>query len=294
MPYAQVAGRKLFYTRRGRGEPLLLIQGMAGHHQLWGERFLSSLEQDFDLVTFDHRGIGSSDRVDAAFTVADLAEDAAGVIAAVGWSDAHVVGISMGGMVAQELVLNHPDLVRTLTLGCSWAGGPGGSVSATAYRWVEAMATREVELSLSTGFEANLSARFTAHLDNYAIFRRLSLAVKVPAQVVEMQFRAGLAHDTSERLPTVTTPTLALHGTADALVAVTNSEHIVGLIPDARLELFDGVGHLFWWEMPERTVELLRAHTGRPLTDSNRAPIAACDNSYRTDRTVRQREDRDD
>lgn len=260
MPYVEVDGRRIFHVRRGIGEPLLLIQGMAGHHRMWGERFLSLLERDFDVVAFDHRGIGTSGRADEPFNIADLADDAAGMIDALGWSDAHVFGISMGGMTAQELVLRHPELVRTVTIGCSWAGGPDGTMSATAYRLVEAVATGDADHSIRTGFEANLSSRFTADPANYATYRSLSLAARVPAPVVQMQFQAGLAHDTSKRLPTVSTPTLVLHGTADALLTAANGEHIAGLIPGARLELINGVGHLFWWEAPIRTVQLLREH----------------------------------
>src|SRR5262245_33677565 len=131
----------LYRIRRGTGEPLLLIMGMAGHHLIWGEPFLSLLERDFDLLTFDHRGIGTSERAEQEFSIADLAEDAVRVMAEAGWARAHVFGISLGGMVAQELVLRHPDLVRTLTLGCTYPG-VGGDLSATgAQRAIEAAET---------------------------------------------------------------------------------------------------------------------------------------------------------
>lgn len=128
--HAEVGGRRIGYVRRGHGAPLLLlIQGMAGHHRFWGEWFLRMLEPHFDLVAYDHRGIGGGDRADEPFGTADLADDAAGLIRALGWRDAHVLGISLGGMTAQELVLRHPGLVRTVAIGCSWAGGPDGRLS---------------------------------------------------------------------------------------------------------------------------------------------------------------------
>jgi 3-oxoadipate enol-lactonase len=256
MPHVDIGGRKIYYVRRGAGAPLLLIQGMAGHHQLWGEEFLDLLAQHFDVVAFDHRGIGTSGRADEPFRVADLADDAAGVLEAVGWHDAHVFGISLGGMTAQELVLRHPDRVRTLTVGCSWAGGADGVMSSVAPDLVAAIATRDVERSLRAGFAANLSARYT----DFDTYRRLCVAEKVPAPVVGMQFAAASAHDTSTRLPGVTTPTLVLHGTEDRMLAVANGEHIARLVPGARLVRFEGAGHLFWWEEPARTVALLREH----------------------------------
>ncbi len=257
MEFAEVDGRRFAYIRRGQGEPLLLIQGMGAHHQFWGEDLLSALEQHYDIVAFDHRGIGESAWAAEPFSTADLAADAAGIIKAVGWRDAHVFGISLGGMVAQELTIGFPGLVRTLTIGGSWAGGPDGVMSETALRVVTAMATKDIGHSLRTGYEANFSAGFTGHFDRYAA---TALAVRVPVKVVQLQWEAGNNHDTSARLPTITAPALVIHGTADAMLPVANGRHIAGLIPGARLELLPDVGHLFWWEDPARVASLLLEH----------------------------------
>jgi pimeloyl-ACP methyl ester carboxylesterase len=256
-----IGARRLDGIRRGRGAPLLLIQGMAGHHEMWGEELLAGLEDRFDIVAYDHRGIGRGDRADTPFTVADLADDAAAVIASVGWTDAHVLGISLGGMVAQELALRHPSAVRSVVLGCTTAGGARGVISETSYRMVEAIATRDVEHGLRTSFEANLSRRYAAGVPGAAeIYRRRSLAVKVPVPVVLMQFEAALAHDAADRLRRVDVPALILHGTADAGIPVSNAHHLADLLPAAKVELFEGAGHLFWWEDPDRTAALVTAH----------------------------------
>ncbi|HET9139837.1 alpha/beta fold hydrolase [Actinophytocola sp.] len=252
---------QLHRVRRGAGAPLLLIMGMAGHHRMWGEPFLSLLERDFDIVTFDHRGIGASDRAEAPFTIADLADDAARVLADAGLDTAHVFGISLGGMVAQELALRRPELVRTLTLGCTYPG-TGGDLSATGVqRAVQASATRDADLAVRTAFEVNLSARYAAEPAHFEEFREIALAVKVPVPVMMLQMQAVLGHDAIARLAQISAPTLVMHGTADEILAVANAGQIAGLIPNARLELFEGAGHLFWWEDPERTVALLREHT---------------------------------
>jgi len=261
MPYAEVDGHRLHYVRRGSGAPLLLVQGMSGHHRLWGESFLRLLEQDYDVVAYDHRGIGTSSRAEAPFSIADLADDAAGVIGALGWPDAHVFGISLGGMIAQELVLRHPGRVRTVTMGCTWAGGADGVMGSASRDIVAAVGTRDLERILRLGYQRNLSTRFRADPATFEVYRELVLAERVPAPVVAMQFQAALAHDTAARLPGIGTPTLVLHGTADEGLPSVNGEQIAALVPGAHLHLFDGVGHLFWWEEPERTVELLRAHT---------------------------------
>src|SRR6266540_7121268 len=136
---------RLHHVRRGSGEPLLLIMGMGGHHRMWGEPLLSLLESDFDMVAFDHRGIGTSDRADDPFTVADLADDAARVLDEVGWDSAHVFGVSLGGMVAQELVLRHRTRVRTLTLGCTYPGRGGDLTAPGPQRAIEAGLTGDRE-----------------------------------------------------------------------------------------------------------------------------------------------------
>jgi 3-oxoadipate enol-lactonase len=253
----------LHHVRRGAGTPLLLIMGMAGHHRMWAEPFLALLEKDFDVVAFDHRGIGTSDRADEPFTIADLADDAVGVLDEVGWPRAHVFGISLGGMVAQEFALRHPERLRTLSLGCTYPG-IGGDLSATgAQRAIEAASTRDEELAVRTAFEVNVSARYAADAANFAAFRETALAVRVPVPVVMMQAQAVLQHDALSRLSRITAPTLVMHGTEDQMLAVANGRQIAGLIPGARLEIFEGAGHLFWWEEPERTAALLREHCGR-------------------------------
>src|SRR6266516_6351221 len=126
MPHAAVDGTSLYYERRGDGEPLLLIQGMSGTHLTWGEPFLAALGDDLEMVVYDHRGVGSSGDQGQPVTIAGLADDAAGVLDALGWERAHVLGISMGGMVAQELTLRHPERVGRLVLGCTYPGGPEG------------------------------------------------------------------------------------------------------------------------------------------------------------------------
>src|SRR6476661_6933673 len=97
----------LHHVRRGAGDPLLLIQGMSGNHEHWGTRLLELLERDFDVIAYDHRGVGWSPEITGSFTIAELAEDADALLDRLGVDSAHVLGISMGGMVAQELALNH-------------------------------------------------------------------------------------------------------------------------------------------------------------------------------------------
>jgi pimeloyl-ACP methyl ester carboxylesterase len=262
MPRVDVSGRALHYLRRGSGEPLLLIQGMSGTHRAWGEAFLAPLEPVFDCIIYDHRGVGLSARVDEEFTLVELAQDAAGLLSALGVERAHVLGISMGGMVAQELALGHPDRIRSLVLGCTYCGGPGARLTdpAVGARLFEALQSRDYERLLRVGWELNLSEGFRSDPSRFAAFREMSTALPAPLPVTMLQAKAALAHDTSARLPSLTAPTLVIHGTEDRMLDVSNGRMIASLIPGARPELLDGVGHMFWWERPERSAALVRDH----------------------------------
>lgn len=260
MPYARLPTGRLHYVRRGSGAPVLLIQGMAGHHRMWGEGFLDRLAEECDVVAYDHRGVGDSTDVPGELTVRDLAADAAALLDELGWPTAHVLGISLGGMAAQELALAHPDRISTLALGCSYAGGAGSTLEAPGpVAMLQSMNTGDVEAAIRAAYHANFSPAYTVDSAHYAPFRAAALAVRVPVPVVMRQAQAAFAHDTSRRLPELRVPTLVLHGTADQMIVSANGELVAKLIPDARLHLFAGVGHLFWWERPDETLELLRA-----------------------------------
>jgi 3-oxoadipate enol-lactonase len=262
VPTAGDAGIELFWQRSGRGEPLLLIQGMSGTHLSWGDPFLSQLEGNFDCVVFDNRGIGNSGDTVEPFTTADLAADALAVMDAAGLETAHVLGISMGGMTAQQLALAHPDRLRSLTLGCTYCGGPGSSLAdpADAQELFEAFGSGDLDRALRAAYEINLSPTFRAEETNYAAFAAMASALPARQTTVQLQLQAVVGHDTQARLAEVAAPTLVIHGTADKMIPVANGELIASLIPGARLELLDGVGHMFWWEQPEHSAELLRAH----------------------------------
>ncbi|HTZ85840.1 MAG TPA: alpha/beta hydrolase [Solirubrobacteraceae bacterium] len=254
---------KLDYERSGNadGPPLLLIMGMSGTALHWGEPFLKLLREDFDVIAYDHRGVGASVQLDGPITTREMAEDAAALLAALEIDSAHVMGISMGGMIAQELALNHRSAIRTLTLGCTYCGGPGSALApqSTVEKLQAAMASGDRDVALRAGWEINVSAPFASDDAKYAGFREIGMRRAVAVAVIMAQLRACAEHNTYERLPELAgLPTLVIHGTADELLPVQNGELIASRIPGSRLEIFDGVGHLFFWERPERSAELVR------------------------------------
>ncbi|HST56430.1 MAG TPA: alpha/beta fold hydrolase [Solirubrobacteraceae bacterium] len=262
MPLVRAGEIELSYERSGSGPPLLMIMGMSGTTLHWGEPFLDALRADFELITYDHRGIGASSRVYRPFTIAQLARDAEQLMRALKLDSAHVFGISMGGMIAQELALNWPARVRSLVLGCSYCGGRGSSLATTEVlrQLSDAMMSGDRERALRSAWSVNVCDTLLHDESAFETFRAIGLQRPVAVPVVMAQMQAIAGHETSERLAQLTIPTLIVHGTLDELVPVDNARLIAELIPGARVEIMDGVGHLFFWEQPQRSAELVRAH----------------------------------
>jgi 3-oxoadipate enol-lactonase len=260
---------KLDYERSGEGsEPLLLIMGMSGTALHWGEPFLKELRRNFDVIAYDHRGVGASTVLDGPVTIRQMADDAAALLAALELDSAHVMGISMGGMIAQELALGYSERIRTLTLGCTYCGGPGSALAApeVIQGLAEAMMSGDRERAIRVGWEANVSAAMAADEQAWARFREAAMSRAVAVQVVMAQMQAIAAHDTYERLGELgSLPTLVIHGSEDQMLPVQNGKLIASRIPGSRLEIFDGVGHLFFWESPERSAELVRELAAVPV-----------------------------
>lgn len=267
MPKAGVEGIELHYERAGSGEPLLLIQGMSGTHASWGRPFRAALEAEFECIVFDNRGIGFSGGASEPFTIAEMATDTAGLLDALEIESAHVLGISMGGMIAQELALAHPERIRTLTIGASYCGGPEGTLMAPEDLQMLgiAFASGVPERVFRAMWEINLSPGFREDDSRFAAFAEMGSALPAPQPVVLQQMRACAAHDTHESLGQISLPTLVIHGDADRLLGYENGREIAALIPGAQLETLEGIGHMFWWEQPERSAGLIREHALAPV-----------------------------
>lgn len=242
------------------GVPMLLIHGMSGTHRHWGRAFLEGLLlAGRRLICINHIGVAGSTRATAPFTIVDLAEaqiqalDALEVAGAI-----DVFGISMGGMTAQELVLRYPERVRSLVLGCTTAGSSLATWTAEAdmRRLVEAMQSGDAARALRASWEINVSDAFAAQAAAYDEFVASTKAERVSLRVITEQMQAIIGQDTVERLAGITVPTTVAHGTEDRLLPYPNGVAIHEAIPGSVLETFEGAGHLFFWEDPQRAVKV--------------------------------------
>jgi len=251
---------KLAWERHGSGPPLLLIHGLG--YARWGwEPVLPGLAERFDIVLFDNRGIGESDAPPGPYSVVEMAADAVQVLDEAGIERAHVVGTSLGGMIAQELALTHAERVDRLVLACTTPGGPKAHPmpQVTVALMAEA-ATLEPAVALRRFVENALApASVAAHpeLVDRIMAHRLATAQQPAAWAA--QASAGATFDAYDRLGALAAPTLVQHGGEDVVVDPQNADLLVELLPDARIERFSGTGHLFFWEEPERFVASVSA-----------------------------------
>ncbi len=253
-------GLKLRYEVRGAGDPLALVFGYSGSGRGWGEPFLRLLEARFKLLVIDNRGTGESDKPDKPFSVADMADDVAAVLEHGGVDRAHVLGISMGGMIAQEFALRHPHRLRGLVLGCTLCGFahgvPGDPETLAA---LQVKADQPLEQQIERLLAACCARPFLASARGQAVLKaRLAEMMDypiTPLQTFALQWGAIGGFDTYDRLGRISAPTLVVTGTADLLVPDRNSEIIAERIPGARLQKIAGAGHVFFWEEPEQSAE---------------------------------------
>jgi 3-oxoadipate enol-lactonase len=257
MPFVDVRDLTMYYEIHGAGPPLLHISGSGGDLRRTAPG-QSTLNEAFEGLHYDQRGLGQTSHGDGQPTMADFADDAAALCAALGWARCHVVGTSFGGMVAQHLAIRHPGLVDRLVLNCTSPGGAQPSYPLheiqqlspedRADAWMPVLDTRYVPGEEIPGLGA---------LTDY--FRDGQTA-DPPADVAAgfaRQLEARRTHDATPGLAGIIAPTLVCAGRYDGIAPVSNSEAIVAAIPDAVFEVFEG-GHIFMLQDP-RAMPRIRA-----------------------------------
>jgi 3-oxoadipate enol-lactonase len=240
---------RLAYEERGSGEPLLLVHGLGYDRQGWGP-LPDLLAKDFRVVLVDNRGVGESDAPEGPYTVAQLAEDAIAVLDAAGIERAHLFGVSLGGYIALELAISHPERLNKLVLASTAPGGP--RAHPMPQRGLEAFGrfpTLEREAGLRLMVENSLGDRAVRELPEltdevYAY--RLTNAPTIAGW--QAQAYAGATFDAFDRIAEIDLPTLILQGTGDNVVDPRNADLLAERISGARVEFFPDRGHLLVWE----------------------------------------------
>ena len=245
MPYVTNAGAKIYWEEHGAGDPLLLIMGLGATLEWWN-RLIPILAPRYRTIVYDNRGVGRSDVPPGPYSIPVMADDAAAVLDAARIASAHVFGASMGGMIAQELALNHPARVRSLILGCTACGGrqsvPAGKEVAAALGARSTM-TREEAMWVMAPYIFDASTPRERVAEDIAV--RLAATVSNDGYFAQLQgIRAWSG--THDRLAGITMPTLVIHGETDQLVPAENGRIIARAIPHARLVMIPHASHIFF------------------------------------------------
>jgi 3-oxoadipate enol-lactonase len=257
---AQTSGVRIAWERRGSGPPLLLIHGLG--YARWGwEPVVDGLAEAHEVVLFDNRGIGGSDAPLGPYSARMLAEDAVAVLDAAGLERVHVLGTSLGGMVALQVALDWPGRVDRLVLACTTPGGESAApMPEQSVRLIAEMPTLPREVAMRRGVENALAPGADPAMIDRIMEHRVATAQRLPAWLA--QAAAGMSFDVWDRVGEIAAPTLVLTGDCDVVVDPRNSELLASMIPGARLEVFPGTGHLFFWEAPERFVAVVKEFLG--------------------------------
>jgi pimeloyl-ACP methyl ester carboxylesterase len=262
------------YDRAGEGEPVLLVMGLATPRIGWFHQF-HFLSKAYDVTSFDNRGVGET-VFEGPWTMLDMASDAVGLADAMGYERFHLVGISMGGMISQEIVLNHPERVRSLTLMATTPGGPEAVPMTPEYAQALMIpdpmerTRRSIELTFGERFR-----RENPEMMKLILEATMSGSVGVTpigaGEIVPMGFIGQVsavaawmgAGGSAARLGDIKVSTLVLHGGEDLLLPVGNGKILGRDIPGARLRIWDDAGHALNAEYPDEVNAELIAHLER-------------------------------
>ncbi len=249
MPFANNQGTKIYWDEQGTGAPILLIMGLGYPSAMW-HRTRPGLSASYRTIALDNRGTGESDVPPGPYSIALMASDAAAVLDAAGVPSAHVFGVSMGGMIAQEFALQYPERVRSLILGCTAAGGPNAQrAEPAALDMLRAVSMMPPEQAAEAAVPFIYNSGTPRRLIDEDIAQRRPWRPSSAGYLGQLQ--AILAWESFSRLPQITAPTLVIHGKADRLVPPGNGELIAARIPGAQLVLLERASHLFSTDQPE-------------------------------------------
>src|SRR5262245_40896376 len=276
MPTTQIRDVELYYEEHGHGDPLLCIMGFATDSTGWLLQ-TPAFAEHYRTIIFDNRGVGRSAKPSGAYTIHEMADDAVALLDHLKIDQTHVLGLSMGGMIAQEVVLRHPDRVRKLVLAATFAepddasettrkaifAQMGGTITETGEMKIDA-----TEVNPLMFFQHLLPLVFNPSFIQTELPKLMqmfsgALQYGFSIEAIMGQMQAILGHNTTDRLATIKAPTLVLTGDADRLIAPANSAAIARSIPGAKLVQIPGGSHGFNIEMPDRfndaVLQFLRA-----------------------------------
>jgi len=250
MPYASNGGTRIYWEEHGHGDPVLLIMGLGATLELW-HRVTPMLSPQYRTIVFDNRGAGRSDTPSGPYSIPQMADDALAVLDAAGATTARVFGASMGGMIAQELALRHPQRVRALILGCT---APGGKASVLADREVGAALAARATLPPAQAARVMVPFTYDPSTPRERVEEDVAIRERtaIGNDAFSAQYEAIRAWPgTIDRLHALAMPVLVIHGETDRLVPPENGRILARAIPHSTLVMLPNASHIFYTDQPE-------------------------------------------
>ena len=267
MPHAEVNGQRLYYEVHGEGEPLVIVMGLGGDLLAWA-RQIPEFAQTYKVVAIENRDVGRSSYADGPYEIADMADDALAVVDEVGIDDFHLLGVSMGGAISQQIALRSPERLRTLTLCVTW-GGSGGLGPERSRLLGEMYRRMSREEQVEFLMLQTMSEEFYANADTVNWLKGMILSNPNPQETEGFvrQLDACGRHDVRDRLGDLSLPVHVIGAANDVMVPPWKSTELAELIPGAKLTMLDPAAHLVNIEGAERfnaaVLEFLAEHAGR-------------------------------
>ncbi len=252
MPFAENDGTKIYWEEQGSGPPLILVMGLGYTSEMW-YRMLPAFAREYRTIIFDNRGVGRSSVPATPYAIADMAADAAAVMDSAEIDSAHVFGISMGGIIAQEFAIRYSDRVRSLILGCTHHGGHEAVV---ADREVFEVLMARGNMTAEEGIRAMVPYIYDASTPRERIEEDLEIRRRTyPTSLGYFgQIQAILAFDARDRLSEISARTLVIHGENDRLVPAENGRLLNQLILNSKLIMLPEASHVFMTDRPEESI----------------------------------------
>jgi 3-oxoadipate enol-lactonase len=252
MPKVRIGDIEMYYEVHGSGEPVVLIHGLSMDSSTWFNQ-VPVLSQEYQVIVFDNRGVGQTDAPHAAYSTEMMADDAAALLKFLNLDSAHILGFSMGGMIAQTLALKYPELVKSLLLTATAARFPARAKHLVQI-WLR-MLNENVSLETSTrdSFLWVYTNGFFEHDETVtaSVNRALNHPYPLSTNGFAGQVAALMHHDTRSHISQISVPTLVLLGKDEILIPVEFSEELAAKIPKAELVILERGGHNCWMEFPE-------------------------------------------
>lgn len=275
MPYAYTPEVSLYYEVIGEGPPLCLISGYRQSGAAWPHQFVVRLANRYQTIIFDNRGTGRSDKPQGGYEFGHQARDVVGLLNHLGISTAHMLGFSMGGAIAQEVVIRHAERVNRLILFGTFCGGVWAEpVSWSVLRRLFVTEGLSPEQAARQAWPVTYSPDYlAANADAIEQQMHRELAHPTPAFAAREQMQALRHFDRYHDLPRIQAVTLVATGADDLLVKPRNSAILASRIPNARLELLADLGHRAIWEVPEEMADLIGDFLSRPGAAATQARV---------------------